>query len=362
MKNRTCYIFCNSLLPTMGWYTSGPGIRAHQLAYQARKYFSSVKFVFTEDVLQSTLPTNSNRFSNWNRHKDLVILGKNKVADFLSGKRDDVFIFTQTMYHDIAQKVCRNNTVIYDYLACKHLELQHISPYQADSAKAVEIEMAKLSDRVFYNGGKKKKILMEYIGDGEKLFPNPLVPVDKLVNKTKAFDVCFGGEIQFWNNPAKLFKSMSRLMQESKNIKAAFIFLGNGGKDLDQSYSAYISELILSRNVAVFSAMEYINYRTLIASSSIFIDWNVPTKEREMSTSVRSIQSIRESTPVILNKNTDITWFDDFPGFAFNDCPDVDMLKEVIDAVKTGKIDKAMLEADEQNEKMLHNASYFEGI
>ena len=358
--NKVCYIVCNGPVPELGTIITGPGLRAHQLYIQASLIYENVKYLFF-DSSYDLVVKNLGIFEETSRLKNCIFIRNEDIDIFLEKQVDNIFVFTQVLHSELALKLFTHNTIIYDFLACKERELEcGGKSHQAKKVSKEINDMINISKRIFFNGAKKKDLLMNKGAADDVLFENPFVPVtsNTINHKNKTFDLLWGGNSHSWINSSEALDTFIEFAKLNPNKKLGAFIPNNQ----DENYIKHYSTINLLPNITVFGNMNYVSYCEVLLSSRVFIDWNQLNDERKFSTSIRTLQAISLGMVSIHNANTDISWFDNFPGVLLDRSPECEDINMALEYSYSEMFIDAHNQAIKINHNILNNKNLFSEI
>jgi len=358
--NKVCYIVCNGPVPELGTIIIGPGLRARQLYIQANLIYENVKYLFF-DKSYDLVVKNEGIFEETSPVKNCIFIRSEDQDIFLEKQVDNIFVFTQVMHAELALKLSTHNTIIYDFLACKERELK--CGNKSHQAKKVSKEinnMIQISKRIFFNGAKKKDLLMNKGASGDALFENAFVPItsNAINQKNKTFDLLWGGNTHPWINSHEALDTFIEFAKLNPDKKLGAFIPSNK----DENYIKHYSTINLLPNITVFGNMNYVSYCEVLLSSRVFIDWNQLNDERKFSTSIRTLQAISLGMVPIHNANTDISWFDNFPGILLDRSPECEDINMALEYSYSDMFIDANSQAIKINKNILNNKNLFSEI
>lgn len=356
-----CYIVANMLPPHFGWYTRAPGLRAEQLALQARKVFDDVRYLMFQErynliksqqgvcVLASAKP-------------DTLVLRRDAFEDFVARIPKATFVFSQADFVDEARAAAGAHTIVYDILAPKALELEvagagivDVRRYERHHARMIEI-----ASRTFVNGRKSQRLFASDLAETDHCL-NPFAPrPSRLAHDAERTHLMFGGEPQRWTDAAPMFDAMASYLSGDPGTPA---FMISATPSETQAVSRAHSALWLLPNVTALWNLSPLNYGEALARSVGFVDWAPMNRERTYATSTRILQAVSAGVPVLHQAGTGLDEFwDVFPGMALEGSITTEAIGAFVSEARAGAYTQAVAKARESMRLIGEDGSVFAGL
>ena len=360
-----CFIVCNMYPPAKLNFVRAPGLRAEQLFYQAKLNFPKVKYL----MLTSRKKLLNSRgekyvFKGFYRNKDFIYIDDDLFEDFLQRIEPSVFVFSQLEMKSIILRAAKNNFIIYDILAPRHLELQCAEGFSKNSLdEAINLNklFIEISDRVFVNGLKNLDFFKDQLSKHKNVLNNPFCPLvtepafDHSRNKILFFS---GG--QKWVDNSLFLQNIYECLKNMPEIEAIFV---SDLKDHENPEAKFISKLVQLPNIIRYESLSYFAYKSLLSKVAGTLDWSSINIERKYSTSTRIIQSVGCGSAVFTLEDTGLDFFwNNFPGERSINPPSAEQIKSFICSAINHNYKNDLLDAYNWNLKVITNKKYFANI
>lgn len=331
-----CYIFCNMFPALVSDIARAPGLRAEQLAHQAKPHFENVRYVMTRS--RYNMLTNSNHLSHIMRsHPDFLVIDDTKMNDFLNRLEPSVFVFSQVEMASVLSSEMKKHRVVYDILAPKVLELR------CGGAKQEEIQIAqsrhstflKRADRILVNGAKNLELFQNDLENRAQVVLNPFCPLPPADQKVPRDHIMFFAGAQKWTDNAPFLLAMADLLEHRDDLNVLFLAPLKHHEDPE---SVAISRLIQYPNLRRVSSLTYPAHLQLLRRCAGVLDWSTVNEERVYSTSTRLIQAVSCGAAIFGNADTGLDHFwGEYPGTTSHDAPTAAQLETFIDQALAGE-------------------------
>lgn len=359
----TCYIVANMLPPEYGWMTRAPGMRAQQLAHQARQHFKNVKYIIFFERF-NMVENENGLFQRLSARSDTILIEKNFFHDFVHYADPSVIIFTQADFAAQAKMAKSKHLVIYDILAPKVLELENgdFDQKEIDDYRSNHAKMIDYAERVLINGDKLYHLLGLDFGLDANIYINKFTPVTALMDLQLTGDyIVIPATEQRWTSKDNFLKIIHSYLASNSSTKA---FVIQANTSCTHS-NRYLSALSLLPNTRMLCPMSTNNYHEILAHSSCLLSWDRGTTERIYSTSTRIIHAVSLGLPVLHQKNTGLdSFWPKFPGVRLDSriSPSYEDVEIFIKSVHDGEYQSAISEAREEMRKVLSSTFFFEDL
>lgn len=312
MSGRACYIIAGALPPRFGWQVRARGVRAEQLADQARPAFDSVHIVLFLE-----------RFDNISADRGFAILAPARedvtmiplgaFEAFADSRPPSTFVFSQSEFVERAAHAAQRHTVIYDILAPSDVTLRQSGASEAE-VRQFQINhrrMIRLARRVIVNGEKSARYFAEDLRDRDHVI-SPLAPELTNAGERSRTHLLFGGPFPRSTDVTPIFTTMSAFA--AANPRVPIIMMAPKGPQEDANALEY-SALWLMPHVTPMWNLSARNDAEILSRCFGFVDWAPLTTERSHTTSLRTLQAVAAGVPVLHQMGTglDLLW-DPFPG------------------------------------------------
>nr|WP_321365609.1 hypothetical protein [uncultured Celeribacter sp.] len=351
------------LPPLVSNVVRAPGLRAEQLAFQAKTQMDRVIYVMPKSRYDLLARANT-VIRSVNAHPDFLVLHDDKIDIFFERIERSAIVFTQLEMVPIFRQALKKHFVIYDVLAPRALEFIHAgaSEEKIKQTETLHVECLTSADRVFVNGPKTMELFSEELSALKSVCLNPFTPLPAK-NDHKAptrENILFFSGGQKWTNNAPFLKAMAEVLEHQPEQQA---FLMSPHKHHEDPESVGLSRLLQLPNVRRVTGLSYPAHLALLKSCYGVMDWSVVNEERTYSTSTRLIQSVSVGTPIFANAQTglDRIWAP-FPGMTSQNEPDPEQLMTFISAAKKGQFDTALQYAKTKAAEILNDPSLFGDI
>lgn len=355
-----CYIVCNTFPPSVSNVVRAPGLRAEQLAHQARKHFGRVYYLMLKtrfDMLSRQLA------DGWNldTSPDFIVIHDVFLERFLNRIPRSTFVFTQVEFEPFFDAARQNHTVVYDVLAPRELEFAEAGK-DVDNVNLVKYRhylMSERAERVFVNGPKTIEHYREHFERREQVMNNPLCPLSTPTSPRERDKLLFFGSSQLWTDNSPLLEVMCDFLGQRPDIVA---YLLTPEKRHEDPESRFISRLSLLPNVRIVNSLSYTAHMALLSQCYAAIDWSRPRSERPYSTSTRMIQAVAAGCAVFTNVTALVHYWRDFPGETSDEPPTLEKISHFVDAARSGEYAPALKDAAAWNEGILSDTALFAGL
>lgn len=308
----SCIIVANMLPPHFGWGTRAPGLRAEQLATQARPHFDEVRFLlFLERY--GLMRTERGFAILTPQRADTTVIHQGDFKTFAERIEPATFVFTQADFTPLARQAATRHAVVYDILAPRWLELGEAGADERtlERYRNQHRAMLQLARRTLVNGPKTERLLVSDLA-GVDWVPSHLAPTPLEVPAAERTHLLFGGKAQRWTDVTLSFNAMAAFAQRQPSVG---IFMVSERVDERAPHAAAFGTLAMLPNVATLWNLSSRNYHELMARSFGFVDWAPLNEERIYATSTRVLQAIAAGVPVLHQAGTGLDeFFDAFPG------------------------------------------------
>jgi len=356
----TCYIVANTPPASFGWLTRARGLRADQLAAQARTVFSEVRFVlFLEryDLLR-----NDRGFAILAPPRDdTVLIAQDSFEAFCDRLAPATFVFTHTEFADKAAYAAGRHTIVYDILSLTELTLQEAGAGEAElrQFRMQHQRMLRLAARTIVNGPKAAQWLAHELKDRDICIA-PLAPAPVGPTARRRTHLLFGGAVPRWVDVTPTFRTMAAFL--TQNTDVATIMMAPEGQTEDANALEY-SALWLMPHVTTVWNLSALNDAEILSICFGFVDWAPLSTERAHSASVRTLLAVAAGVPVLHQSGTtlDALW-DPFPGERIDDPVTPDDVARFVARARSGADDDAGASAQKAMQRWRSDPRPFEGL
>ncbi|WP_270725919.1 hypothetical protein [Shimia sp. Alg240-R146] len=359
-----CFIVCNMFPALVSNVVRAPGLRAEQLAFQARPHFDQVQYLMLRSRYD-LLCRGPQVTSNLTAHRDFLVIDDARVKDFLNRQPPSVFVFSQPEMAGMLSPAIKRHTVVYDILAPKELELRSgkADATQIATAKRRHQTFLKFADRVLVNGEKNRLLFESDLADQKDVVTNafcPLTPPSDSPEPPKRDHILFFSSAQKWTQNTPFLDAMAELMETKSDVKAVLM---SPLKHHEDPESLAISQLIQIPNVRRIKSLSYPAHVSLLERCAGVMDWSIVNDERVNSTSTRLIQAVGSGAAIFGNAGTGLDAFwGGYPGATSQDAPNAAKLEAFIDDALAGTFAPDLERAGNWNRQLLENPSVFGGL
>jgi len=312
-----CYVVANTPPPAFGWHVRARGVRAEQLAAQARLVF---------DEVHTVLPLE--RFYNLGAERgfsilapareDTTIIPLGAFEAFADRLPPSPFVFTQSEFVEKAVHAARRHTIVYDILTPSEVTLRQsgASDGEIRQLQLSHRRMLKIARRVIVNGEKSSHFFAKDLRDRDHVV-TPLAPELPPPSNRARTHLLFGGPFPRWTDVTPIFRTMSAFAAASPEVP--IIMMAPKGLSEDANALEY-SALWLMPQVTPMWNLSAANDVEILSRCFGFVDWAPLNTERAHTTSLRTLQAVAAGVPVLhqLGTGLDVLW-DPFPGERLED-------------------------------------------
>ncbi|MEM8663215.1 MAG: hypothetical protein AAGF49_03715 [Pseudomonadota bacterium] len=309
---RTCYIVAGAPPPAMGWQPRTSGVRAEQLAAQARLAFDEVRIILFLE--RYDLIKRDGGFAILAApREDTIIVPIDDFDVFCARIAPATFVFSQSEMVEKATQAAQRHTVIYDILSLGEETLAR------SGASAGELDQFRMQHRRMLTLCKRAVVSSERVADrlaadlrGRDVVLAPLAPAPSTERATGArTHLLFGGRAPRWLDRTTTFRAMAAYL--SDNIMPAIMMAPDMRED-DPNAVEY-SALWLMGHVCKMWNLSVLNQAQVLAMTFAMVDWAPLDEDRAHRTSLQALQAIAAGVPVLHQSNTPLCdMFDPFPG------------------------------------------------
>ncbi|GAB5376160.1 MAG: hypothetical protein AcusKO_26220 [Acuticoccus sp.] len=312
MSHRACYIVAAALPPRFGWQVRARGVRAEQLAAQARLSFEEVHIILFLE-----------RFDNINADRGFAILAPARedttlipvgaFEAFADRLPPSTFVFSQSEFVEKAAHAALRHDVVYDILAPSEVTLRQSGASDAEirQLQFSHRRMVRLARRIIVNGEKSARYFADDLREREHVIA-PLAPELTDAGPRTRTHLLFGGPFPRWTDVTPIFATMSAFAAASPQVP--IIMMAPRGLKEDANALEY-SALWLMPQVTPMWNLSAQNDAEILSRCFGFVDWAPLNGERAHTTSLRTLQAVAAGVPVLHQMGTglDLLW-DPFPG------------------------------------------------
>ncbi|MEO1105587.1 MAG: hypothetical protein AAFW98_17935, partial [Pseudomonadota bacterium] len=206
----TCYIVAGGLPPAMGWAQRASGVRADQLAAQARLVFDNVRIVLFLERFDLVLRERGVAILAAPR-EDVLIIPIDDFEEFCQRIDPATFVFSQSDLVEKATQAARRHVVIYDIITLVELALKRkgASKGELDQFKMQHRRMLTMAKRIVVSS---HKIAERLSGDlsGRNVVVSPLAPQPPSEpSRGPRTHMVLGGRAPRWIDRTPTFRAMA---------------------------------------------------------------------------------------------------------------------------------------------------------
>ena len=288
------------------------GVRAEQLAAQARLAFDEVRTVLFLE-----------RFDNLKAERGLAILATQRedttilpigafhaYADRLPPA---TFVFSQSEFVEEAAYAAQRHQIVYDILAPSEVTLRQSGASEAsiEHLRTCHRRMIRMARRVIVNGEKSSRFFSADL-EGREVVIAPLAPPLPERSARTRTHLLFGGPFPRWTDMTAIFRTMSAFA--ARNPRVPIVMMAAKAQTEDANTLEYAA-LSLMPQVTPLWNLSAQNDAELLSKCFGFVDWAPLNVERAHTTSLRTLQAVAAGVPVLHQMGTglDVLW-DPFPG------------------------------------------------
>lgn len=357
-----CYVVCNMFPPLVSDVVRAPGLRAEQLAHQAKAQFGRVIYLMLKSRYNMLLRA-APAIQRVRAHPDFLVIHDTYMNEFLDRIDRSAFVFTQPQMRPLFERVIGRHAVIYDILAPKALELRCGGAAQNEikAAENTHRFFADHADRILVNGSKNMDLFgADLERAGAKGHNNPFCPMVGELPEEERLGVMFFSSAQKWTNNASFLNNIATCLADRPEVNAYFM---SALKPHEDPESTAISRLLQLPNVRRVSGLSYPAHLGLLARCACVMDWSRVNEERRNSTSTRLLQAVASGAAILGNAGTGLDAFwPDYPGENHEDVPGSRDISDFIDAALSGHHRDQIAAAQASNRQVLSDASLFEDV
>lgn len=355
-----CYVVSNTLPPSFGWQVRARGVRAEQLAAQARLAFDEVRTVLFLERFQN-LSADRGFAILAPAHEDTDIIPIGAFEAYVDRLPPSVFVFSQAEFVERAAYAARRHVIVYDILAPSEVTLRQsgASEQEIRQLQISHRRMLKMARRVIVNGEKSNRFFAQDLRDREHLVVPLAPPLTHTAPRTRSH-LLFGGPFPRWTDVTPIFRTMSAFA--ARNPHVPIIMMAPKGHSEDANALEY-SVLWLMPHVTPMWNLSAQNDAEILSKCFGFVDWAPLNTERAHTTSLRTLQAVAAGVPVLHQMGTglDVMW-DPFPGERLEDPITPEDVTRFVTKAKAGAYEEAIRSAQAELERLRSDASCFEGL
>ena len=308
----TCYVVANTVPPDFGWQVRARGVRADQLAAQARLIFDEVRTVLFLE-----------RYDNLKAERGLAILATQRedtsivplgaFQAFADRLPPSTFVFSQSEFVEEAAHAAQRHQIIYDIFAPSEVTLRQsgASEDAIEHLRTCHRRMIEMARRVIVNGEKSTRFFAADLA-GQEVVIAPLAPRLPEPSIRSRTHLLFGGPFPRWTDMTAMFRTMSAFA--ARNPRVPIVMMAAKAQSEDANTLEYAA-LSLMPQVTPLWNLSARNDAELLSKCFGFVDWAPLNIERAHTTSLRTLQAVAAGVPVLHQMGTglDVLW-DPFPG------------------------------------------------
>ncbi|MEM9223615.1 MAG: hypothetical protein AAGB11_14635 [Pseudomonadota bacterium] len=359
--SRTCYIVPSTLPSSFGWQPRASGIRAEQLAAQARLVFDEVRTVL---ILERYDLLRSDRgFATLAAPRaDTIIIPEADFKRFCDRVAPATFVFMHSDFADRAAEAAGKHTIVYDIGSLQELRLERAgaSEGQLSLFRTQHEKIIELSRRAIVDNPKAARWLKSDLKGQDKSVA-PLAPdVASSPTQETRTHLLFGGRVARWIDMAPTYRTMAAYLADKPSVPA--IMVAPDPKDGDPNVMER-SALSLMTHVTTLWNLSVHNQAEIFAMSFGAVDWAPLDEERVHSLSLPTLQAVAAGVPVLNQPGTplDDLW-DPFPGERLQEPLNVNAVSTFVERARSGVYDDAVKKAQATIARWRTEPGPFEGL
>ncbi|WMS42160.1 hypothetical protein RDV64_19140 [Acuticoccus sp. MNP-M23] len=307
----TCYIVVNALPPHFGWLTRPDGLRAAQLAQQAREVFSTVRFVLFLERFNRLQAERRNAVLALARD-DTIIIASAEFETFSSRIAPATFVFTNTDFAEEAGFAEQRHRIVYDITQLRALEVAQEGggPDQVTIATDIHQQMLSIADRTFINS----RALAERSITARLNRQSPVVDHAPDRHAVAARRACLiaGEAAPQRGDPGAMLAALTEHLRGAPETQALVIM---PPPVPEAPHAMDYGALRLMANVTLLSRLSSVNDAEVLALGYGYVEWAPLAPTGPCTTSWRVLQAIAAGMPVLHQAGTGLDeYFSEFPG------------------------------------------------
>ncbi len=356
---RTCYIVVNALPVHFGWQVRPDGLRASQLAHQARQVFTDVRFILFLERFNH-LQSDRNGAILAVAREDTIIIASSEFDTFCGRIEPAVFVFLNTDYTEEAGYAEQRHRVVYDASAPRALEVAHDGgdASAVTTTRRAHQRMIAIADRTFVSTVDPRE--REDRGGKVRLNRQGVTGSAVRRNGGARSHLIAGETIPRRGDPSPLLAALGDHLRADPGAEAILIM---PPPQPESRHALEYAALRLMARVTLLSNLSAVNDAEILSLGYGYVEWAPMNPVRARSASWRVLQAIAAGLPVLHQADTALDgYFDPFPGVRLTGPITGDDIAAFAASAKDGAFDAAVASARTLMEGWSRDETLFAGL